>query len=92
MSIPHSAKSSKAKSVKAEKAVADAKAGKESSAKGEAKTAGPKGALDAKAGKEASAKGAEKAASEKSAAKSEKVSQGKYVLFVVVRILLFEVN
>ena len=77
MSMPHSAKSGKAKSVKAEKAVADAKAGKESSAKGEAKTAGPKGAADAKAGKEASAKGAEKTASEKAAspAKGEKAEK-----------------
>lgn len=77
MSMPHSAKSSKAKSVKAEKAVADAKAGKEASAKGEAKTAGPKGAADAKAGKEASAKGAEKTASEKAAspAKGEKAEK-----------------
>ena len=90
-----------AKSVKSEKAVADAKAGKEpsaksskwagekmsmpqhsdskagkdSSAKGESKTAGPKGTADAKAGKEAS----EKAASEKAAAKSDKASQGKYI-------------
>ena len=58
------------------RAVVDAKAEKQSGAKGEAKTAGPKGTADSKAGKEASAKGAEVAA------KSEKVSQGKYVLFV----------
>jgi len=63
-------KSGKAKSVKA---VADAKAGKESSAKGEAKTAGPKGGTDAKAGKEASSK-VVAAAEKASSSKAEKMS------------------